>query len=123
MALAVATGAVALWCLLRTLGRRASALGDRRASRTLGLASWLVPLLWAAPILVAMAVDLLGDAGAYDPVWNGLREMAALPGLAALGMLAAVLVRDAGEEWAVPDTDDGPSPWDQMRRRRANPAS
>ena len=123
MALAVTAGALALWSLLRMLGRRAAAVGDRPAADALGLLSWLAPAAWALPVLVAMAADLLGDAGAYDPVWNGLRELAALPGIAALGAAAVVLARSAGADWAVPDVDDGPGPWDRMRRRRADPAA
>jgi hypothetical protein len=118
MALATAAGALALWTLLRGLERRAvvhDALGTAGSLRT---ARWLAVGVWAAPPLAAAAAAVAGS-GRLDPVWNGPAELVGLAGLAALAAVAFLLVRDGNAAWALADDAWRPSPWDQLRLRRA----
>ncbi|HET6954728.1 MAG TPA: hypothetical protein VFI47_30480 [Acidimicrobiales bacterium] len=119
MTLATVAAATTLWCLLRELEHRARAQGEIHAGDRVRAGRWLVIGAWALPLLVAGAWAVAADSGRLDPVWNGSAEYLALAGVAAFTYVLVVLVRHAGAAWAVPERPWWPSPWDEIRLRRA----
>ena len=109
LAVGVAAGAAALWLLARALGERAAATGDGPAGRRLRILTAAAAGLWALPVLALVAAGVAGDG--YDPVWDGNLEYAGLAGTVALGWLAARLVLDRDQPWALHPVPFRPSLW------------
>lgn len=115
----VAAGGAALWVLLGRLGRRADYDHDERATTRLRLARGGVLGAWVGPYLATVAVAAARHHGSYDAVWNHGLEYLGLVGLAAAGYVVFVLAGSAGASWAQRAGPWFPSPWDEMRLRRA----
>jgi hypothetical protein len=68
-------------------------------------------------ILAAMTAEPV----AYDPIWNGSAEYAALAGWLAIAWVAVELGIRAGEGWARPDQGREVGPWTELMVRHAPP--
>ena len=110
MAAALVAGGLALWWLLGELAGRARRSGADRYARTLQVLRVALLAAWVAPFVAVVAVQVARD-GTFDPVWNDGLELVAVPGLAAVAVLAVVLVRGRDRAWAVPTGRDRPSRW------------
>jgi hypothetical protein len=119
--LGMSAAGVTLWLLLRGLERRAQTKGESGAAGRLRVGRWLVAAVWVLLYLVAVTRAVLVDSGRFDPVWNGNAEYVALAGAAVLAYVVVVLARDSGASWVQPEGLWYPSPWDQLRLRRAAP--
>jgi hypothetical protein len=114
-ALAVLAAYVALVALFGALAGRAGTAGERRDAGRLRALSWIVPLGWAAPILVVMAGAVVRDDGEFDPIWNGSLALLGLAGSALLVCSAVFLAGVSERRWALPDDRPFRSPWDETR--------
>jgi hypothetical protein len=119
MALAMVVAGVALWLLLRGLERRADGHGEADTVSRLRLGRWLVAAVWVLPYLVAVGRAVVVHSGTFDPVWNGGAEYVALAGLVVVAYVVVLLAVEADAAWAQPEVPWYPSPWDQLRLRRA----
>jgi hypothetical protein len=102
LAAALVVGGLAMWLLLGALATRAEAWERAGTARQLRWLRWLTLGVWTAPILAVLAVSSASEDGSFDPVWNGSIELLALAGMAVLGGVAAVLLRETNRAWAVP---------------------
>jgi len=109
MVLAVLAGGLSLWWLLGDLGRRASEAGGVEAARRLRTLRLILPVVWVAPFVVAVAVAV-ADSEPFDPVWNGGAEYVALAGLISLLAVAGVLALARDSAWALPPAPAQPAP-------------
>lgn len=110
MAAALVAGGLALWWLLGELAGRARRSGADRSARTLQALRVALAAAWVAPFVAVVAAQVARD-GTFDPVWNDGLELVAVPGLAAVSVLAVVLVRGRDRAWAVPAGRERPSRW------------
>jgi hypothetical protein len=117
----VILGVVVLLTLLHQLQGRARVHGDEPAVARLGLLKWAVGLAWGVPPAVGILAALVADPVAYDPIWNGSAEYAALVGWLAIAWVAAELWIRAGEGWARPDQGLEVGPWTELMVRRGAP--
>jgi hypothetical protein len=115
MAVAAVLAGVALWTLLAGLARLAGAGGRGGAARKLRVVAWLVIAVWTAPFLGAVAHAVVNRSGAFDPVWNDGLAYIWLAGLGLFAYLAVLLLREAGQLWALPVGSTQVSPWEARR--------
>lgn len=115
IAATVLIGGFAVMALLGGLRRRAVADGAGPAASRLSLLIWAVGVGWVAPPAVALGGAVAAADGAYDPIWNGNAEYAALIGCAVLGWLILELRLRSGAGWAIPQDRQLPSPWLQRQ--------
>ena len=102
LAAAVVAGGVTLWFLLGALATRAAAWERAGTARQIRWLRWLIVGVWTGPLLVVLAVSASAEDGSFDPVWNGSLELLALGGMAVIGAVAVVLLRETNRAWAVP---------------------
>jgi hypothetical protein len=121
LAAAIVTGTAAVLLLLRGLRRRALGDGDRAAAARLARLSWVVALAWGLPQVVGISRALAADPVAYDPIWNGGAEYAALLGTVAMGWVVVELCFWVRRAWAVPEGHAQPSPWADLMLRDDQP--
>lgn len=96
---AYAAGGLALWLVLRVVGRGASATGDGAAAGRLRALRAVVPAVWSLPALVIIGMAIAGD-DRYDPVWDGNLELVGLAGVLVLGWLGVRCALDRDQPWA-----------------------
>jgi hypothetical protein len=113
LAASVLAGVAAVLLLLVGLRRRAIVDGDQPAAGRLRLIAWSTGLTWGLAPAVGMVAALVADPIAYDPVWNGPAEYAALLGWAAMTWLVIELCFWMRRGWALPGGTEL-SPWTEL---------
>jgi hypothetical protein len=117
----IVVGVGVLLVLLRRLQARAAVHGDEPAVARLRLLQWAVGLAWGLPPVVGILAALTADPVAYDPIWNGRAEYAALVGWLAIAWTAVELGMRADEGWARVDHGRDVGPWTELMVRHAPP--